>query len=265
MRKIFVGMLSMLVLLSLSVPSISQKKSSEKTMPWTTKSKAAKDLASSGADHLMNAEFPQAYTDLLAAVKLDPNFTVALTLLSNQTTGETQKMYAQRALKTAADKTAGEKLFASLADAKMTQDSRREVWDKLHTMFPDGAMIGNFYVQTRATPEERFAAAQDYIKKFPTQPAMYNTIAYYYMQDKKDNDMAKQNFEKYISLYPKGSNPYDSMGEFYLNTGDTANARKYYNLSLEKYPFSTSSVNAIQKMADDKKKAEDDKKKTEIK
>ncbi len=83
MRKIFVGMLSMLVLLSLSIPSISQKKSSEKTMPWTTKSKAAKDLVSSGADHFMNAEFPQAYTDLLAAVRLDPNFTVALTLLSN--------------------------------------------------------------------------------------------------------------------------------------------------------------------------------------
>ena len=68
--------------------------------------------------------------------------------------------------------------------------------------------------------------------------------------------MAKQNFEKYISLYPNGSNPYDSMGEFYLITGDTANARKYYNMSLEKYPFSNSSVNAIQKMNDDKKKAE---------
>jgi tetratricopeptide (TPR) repeat protein len=123
-------------------------------------------------------------------------------------------------------------------------------------MFPDGAMIGDFYVQTRATADERFSAAQDYIKKFPKEAAMYNTIAYYYMQDKKDNEMAKQNFEKYISLYPEGSNPYDSMGEFYVNTGDTANARKYYNKSLEKYPFSTSSVNALQKMADDKKKAE---------
>lgn len=256
MRKIIVFFFTMLILSFLSVPVISQKKPLEKTMPWTTKSKAAKDLASSGADHFMNIEFPQAYTDLLAAVKLDPNFTVALTLLSNLTTGETQKMYAQRALKSAADKTAGEKLFASMADAKMTQDGRREVWDKLHTMFPDGDMIGHFYVQSRATPEERFAAAQDYIKKFPAQPAMYNTIAYYYMQDKKDNDMAKQNFEKYISLYPKGGNPYDSMGDFYLNTGDTANARKYYTMSLEKYPFSNSSLNALQKMADDKKKAE---------
>src|SRR5689334_15691758 len=104
-------------------------------------------------------------------------------------------------------------------------------------MFPDGEIVGSIYVQTRATPEERFAAAQEYIKKFPNQPAMYNTIAYYYMLDKKDNAMAKQNFEKYIALYPDGSNPYDSMGEYYLDTGDTANAEKYYNMSLEKYPF----------------------------
>ena len=246
----------MLALLLITVPAISQKKSVLKTMTWTTLSKAAKDLASSGADHLMNAEFPQAYTDLVAAVKLDPNFTVALVLLNNLTTGETRKSYAKRAQKSAANKTAGEKLFASLTDEKKTQADRQEIWAKLHTMFPDGQMIGDFYVQSRETPEERFTAAQDYIKKFPKQPAMYNTIAYYYMLDKKDNAMAKQNLDKYISLYPKGRNPYDSMGEFYLNTGDTANARKYYNISLEKYPFSNSSVNAIQKMADDKKKAE---------
>ena len=256
MRKIIVSIPVMLAILLITVPAIAQKKSALKTMTWTTPSKAAHDFASDGAGHLMNAEFPQAYADLLAAVKLDPNFTVALVFLNNLTTGETKKMYGERARKSAANKTGGEKLFASLTDDKKTQDERREIWAKLHTMFPDGQMIGDFYVQTRATPEERFAAAQDYIKKFPTQASMYNTIAYYYMLDKKDNAMAKQNLEKYISLYPKGSNPYDSMGEYYLNTGDTANARKYYNMSLEKYPFSNSSVNAIQKMDDDKKKAE---------
>ena len=37
-------------------------------------------------------------------------------------------------------------------------------------------MIGNFYVVTRATPEERFTAAQDYIAKFPDNACMYNTF-----------------------------------------------------------------------------------------
>ncbi|KAA9037297.1 hypothetical protein FW778_17890 [Ginsengibacter hankyongi] len=46
-------------------------------MSWTTKSNEAKNLAASGADHLMNAEFAQAYSDILAAVKLNPDFTIA--------------------------------------------------------------------------------------------------------------------------------------------------------------------------------------------
>ena len=74
------------------------------------------------------------------------------------------------------------------------------------------------------------------------------------MQNKKDNAKAKENFDRYISMYPEGSNPYDSMGEYYLNIGDTANSEKYYRMSLEKYPFTVSSVNAVQKFDDNKKK-----------
>jgi len=248
MRKIIVSIFSMLVLLLFTTSGIAQK------MTWTTKSKAAKDLAMKGADHYMNAEFAQAYDDFAGALKLDPDFTVALVFMSNLTTGETRKTYSQKALKSAENKTEGEKIFASTLDEKATPESRRDIWAKLHTMFPDGEMIGNGYVNTRATPDEQFAAAQEFIKKFPDQPSMYNTIAYYYMLNKKDNAMAKQNFEKYISMYPDGSNPYDSMGEFYLNTGDTTNSEKYYKLALEKYPFNNSSLNALEKMANAKKK-----------
>ena len=247
MKKISMNILTMLVLLLFSVTTFSQK------MTWTTKSKAAKELAAKGADHMLNAEFAEGYDDLSQALKLDPDFTVALVLIANLTVGETRKAYAQKALKSASGKTEGEKLFASLADSKNTPVTNRDTWTKLHQMFPDEAMIGDLYVQTRATPEERFTAAQDYIKSFPDRAPMYNTIAYYYMLEKKDTSMAKQNLEKYISLYPDGCNPYDSMGEYYLNTGDMENAKKYYSMALEKYPFNISSVNALQKMAEDKK------------
>ena len=248
MRKIIFSIFSMLVLFT--TQGIAQKK----TMTWTTKSEAAKALAGKGVSHMMNAEFAQAYGDFSEAVKLDPDFTVALVFMANLTAGETKKAYAQKALKSAENKTEGEKLFASTVDEKATQASRRDIWARLHTMFPDGAMLANVYVQTRATPEERFAAAQEYMKKFPDEPSIYNTMAYYYMLDKKDNAMAKQNFEKYISMYPDGCNPYDSMGEFYLNTGDTTNAEKYYKMALEKYPYNISSVEAVQKIEAGKKK-----------
>lgn len=247
MKKFSVSIMCMLFLFT-TIQGISQR------MTWTTKSKEAKDFASNGANHFMNAEFAQAYNDFTAAVKLDPDFTIPLTFLTNLTTGETRKMYAKRALESAANKTEGEKLFASLADEKNKRADNAEIVSKLHTMFPDGAMIGNLYIQTRATPQESWNAAQEYLKKFPDEPSIYNTMGYYNLQVKKDTAAAKQYFENYIKMYPDGCNPYDSMGEFYLDNGDTANAEKYYKLALEKYPYNISSVVALQKIEEGKKK-----------
>ncbi|MEP7252885.1 MAG: hypothetical protein ABI683_10920 [Ginsengibacter sp.] len=249
MRKLITGFMSLAMLVLFTHQGMAQKKE----MTWTTKSKEARELAKSGAHHLMNAEFEQAYSDVEGALKLDPNLTPALVLMTNLSRGASREAYAERAIKSAVGKTEGEKLFASLADKNNTAEMNRETWTKLHTMFPDGKMIGDFYVQTRATPEERFAAAEEYIKKFPDEPAMYNTIAYYYMLNKKDNDMAKKNLDRYIALYPDGSNPYDSMGEYYFNNGDMENSKKYYKMSLEKYPFANSSLTALQKIEDSTK------------
>lgn len=249
-------MLGMFVLLFFMVQAQGQmsKMMMPKTLPVTTASKAAKDLAMKGATHFMNVEFAQAYNDFSAALKLDPNFTFAQVFMSFLTRGDISKMYADKAMKSAMNKTAGEKLFATIANQKNTDAENREIWSKLHTMYPDCDLSGTYYAITKPTADERMAAAQDYIKKFPSNAWMYNFIAYYYMNDKKDMEAAKKNFEKYIELYPDGSNPYDSMGEFYLNNSDTANAEKYYTKSLEKYPFSVSSVNAMDKINEAKKK-----------
>lgn len=247
MRKFSGGILSMFFLF-LTIPGISQQ------MTWTTKSKDARELAGSGSNHFMNAEFAQAYNDFQAAIKLDPDFTMALAFLTNLTTGETQKMYARKTLESAGNKTDGEKLFASLVDEKNKRAERADIVAKLHTMFPDGKVIGNLYVQTRITPDESWTAAQEYLKKFPDEPSIYNTMGYYNLQVKKDTAAAKEYFEKYITMYPDGCNPYDSMGEFYLNNGDVANAEKYYKLALEKYPFNNSSVEALRKIEEGKKK-----------
>lgn len=244
--------------------SYAQKKdntpSSEmKTMTWTTSSDSAKKLAFDGVRYFMNIEFPQAYEKFNQALDLDPNFTIPLVFMVNLTQGDVKKEFSQRALKSAENKTEGEKLFASLVKEGSTQEVSRGIWEKLYNMFPDGAMIANFYVVTRATPEERFKAAQDYIKKFPQHPWMYNTLAYFYMLDKKDMAKAKECFEKYIELYPDGYNPYDSMGEYYMNNGDMTNAKKYYTMAVEKYPFSNSSVQALEKINSNAKKQVADK------
>jgi Tfp pilus assembly protein PilF len=263
MRKMFTALTIVLCTLVM-YNGYAQKKDSKqtaktKTMTWTTKSEAAKKLAQEAAEDFMNIERPQAYEKFKKALELDPNFTVALAFMTNLTEGEVRKSYAIKTLKSAENKTEGEKLFASLVNEDMTTEARRDIWEKLRNMFPDGAMLNSFYVITRATPEERFKAAQGFIEKFPDKPWMYNTIAYYYMLDKKDMTKAKECFDKYIKLYPNGYNPYDSMGEYYMTAGDVANAKKYYTMAVEKYPFSTSSVEALQKINDQAKKQVADK------
>lgn len=235
----------MLAFLLLTLQGISQK------MTWTTKSKAAKELAMMGVQHMMNVELPQAYSDFSSALKLDPNFTAVLVLMANLNRGETRKAYAEKAMQSVANKSEGEKLFAALSDST-SQQVFRDKWTKLHTMFPDDEVVGFYYVQTRPA-EERFAAAEDFAKKFPDNAAINNVFAYYFLQQKKDNDMAKKYFDKYIASYPDGANPYDSMGEYYLLAGDKVNSKKYYRMALEKYPFTSSSIEALDKMANEEK------------
>ena len=257
MKKSILNILGMLVLFfsTTLVQGQSVNASAKKVLPVTTISKAAKELALKGANHFMNVEFAEAYSDFSNALKLDPNFTFAQVFMSFLSTGETAKIYAQKALKSVKNKTEGEKLFASLIDEKNnSREAGAEIWGKLHKMYPDCNLSQTYYSVTRATQEERFAAAEAYIKKFPKDPWMYKTIGYYYMNDKKDMETAKKNFEKYIALYPKGCNPYDSMGEYYLNNGDVENAEKYYNMALEIYPFSNSSLNALEKIKAEKNK-----------
>lgn len=248
MRKNFAFLLGMFAFILSTLPGLAQK-----TMTWTTTSDKARDLAGQGSQYMRNNEPAQAYDKFKQALEIDPDFTIVLTFMSYLTQGQTQKDYQDRALKSASNKTDGEKLFASTVTRDTTGKIFRDAFTKLHDMYPDGSMIGIFYVFSRATPQEQYAAALDYAKKFPDEAAIYNGLGYMSMSLKKDTAAAKAYFEKYIKLYPEGCNPYDSMGEFYLNTGDLANAEKYYKMALEKYPFNISSIDKLKEISEKKK------------
>ena len=254
MKQAFQKWAPVLFFLFLTTTSIAQKKS----MSWTTSSKEAKEFATKGAGHMMNIEFAQAYTQFEKALELDKDFTIVLTMMSLLTTGDTKKSYAERALTSAKNKTAGEQLFVKLVTPENKQADNQKIWADLHEMFPDGSFIHFYYALSRPTPAEQFIAAQEYEKKYPESAPIKNILAYLYLQEKKDNATAKKYFEKYVELYPTGCNPYDSFGEYYFITGDMENAGKYYRMALEKYPFNTSSIEKLNeiKMAKSKAKAD---------
>ena len=250
MKKKIALLPGMFALLLFTLPALGQ----QKTMTWTTKSDKAKELASKGADYMKNLEFAQAYDYFNDALALDPDFTAPLVLMANITIGETKKSFEAKAVKSSTNKTEGEKLFASTVAQGNTTESNRTVWAKLHNMFPDGTMIGLFYVFSLATPAEQIPVVEDYIKRFPEEACFYNMMGYLNLQVKKDTAAAKTCFEKYIQLHPGGCNPYDSMGEFYFLTGDMANSEKYYNMALEKYPFNISSIDKLKEIKTAKEK-----------
>ncbi|HEY1112794.1 MAG TPA: tetratricopeptide repeat protein [Chitinophagaceae bacterium] len=262
MKRVSTFVLGLLLLSFCSTSSMAQKKEAmpvkmkagaQKTMSWTTSSKAAREWAQKGSLHFLNAEWPQAYDYFNRASNMDPNFTEPLIFMSWMAAGQSKKDLAQRALKSATNKPEGEKLWASILDEKSTPESRREAWTKLNDMYPEDPLVASGFVRSRATLDERIAAAGEFLQKFPNAGHMHNSLGYYYME-KKDNETAKKHFEKYIELYPEGYNPYDSMGEYYLTIGDLDNAEKYYTMALEKYPFISSAQEAMAKIKMEKEK-----------
>lgn len=217
---------------------------------WETQSAEARQLAQRGMMHLVNIEMEVAYEHFQQALKLDPNFTAAQVVLGVLSYGETKKMMAQKAKQSSASKSAGEKLFVTLLDAK-DQGQRHEVWKKLLALYPEESFVEFSTHSTNPDSALALSGMLAYVDKYPGQPEGYNVLGYLYLA-KKDIPKAKSYFEKYIQAYPNGYNPYDSMGEFYFLTGDMASSKKFYTRSLERYPFCYSSLRKME----DLKKAE---------
>jgi len=242
MRNFFLKAIgiTLLALLTLQV--------SAQDIKWSV-NKKARPYVARGMGYIMNNENEMAYPEFQKAVTLDPNATVALYYLATITTGNVRQNYSQRTMQSLEGKTDGEKLFFSSLDTTLSQKQRADLYEKLHVMYPGSVLFSGYYSFTRSSDETRLGATQEMIRQFPNEGFAYNNLGYLYMNYKKDMRMAKQSFEKYIALYPDGCNAYDSMGEYYLNNGDYPNARKYYQMALEKYPFYTNSIIKLQEIS----------------
>ena len=87
----------------------------------------------------------------------------------------------------------------------------------------------------RAIPSLKRAVALD-----PTLSAGLNILGYAYLK-KRNFETAHQYFQRYIDAYPEYPNPYDSMGDFYVTTGQFNIALAYFQKALQKNPNFASS------------------------
>ncbi|WP_299366668.1 beta-lactamase family protein [Winogradskyella sp.] len=83
------------------------------------------------------------------------------------------------------------------------------------------------------------------------QESQLNRIGYNYLS-KKQYEAAVTIFKINTILYPNSSNTYDSLGEAYLESGDTVNALRYYKKAYEMNPDNSNAEKIIQKLSENK-------------
>jgi len=87
--------------------------------------------------------------------------------------------------------------------------------------------------------------------KFMPPENMINGFGYNMMNNKL-YDAALQYFQMNIDYYPQSANVYDSMGELWMNKGDTKKAIEYYQKSLQLDPTNDNAKQMIGKMKEKK-------------
>jgi tetratricopeptide (TPR) repeat protein len=98
------------------------------------------------------------------------------------------------------------------------------------------------------------AAAKQYQDLKAAAPATYNfdeselnSLGYQLIHARKFKE-AIRIFQLNVEAYPKSSNPYDSLGEAYMNDGDKPQALANYQKSLQLNPKNSNAVKMLQKL-----------------
>lgn len=80
-----------------------------------------------------------------------------------------------------------------------------------------------------------------------------NWLGYHFLLWWGREEEALEVFKLNVSLFPESANTYDSLGEAYLNQGDTESAIKCYKKSLELNPENTNAADKLKQLEKEKK------------
>lgn len=124
-----------------------------------------------------------------------------------------------------------------------------KAWGTLHDRYPQNALFENGYRQATLAQAIQEKGVEFIERESATLREAYgvdnagvlNTLAYAYMAGQQNHE-AFVLLSTNLKLFPAVANCYDSMGEWYFNTGDFPNARKYYQLAREKLEADTSAT-----------------------
>jgi tetratricopeptide (TPR) repeat protein len=244
-----------------------QQQSTEESSPgtgimWFNDNPDHTEIIIEGIRHFENIEFEKAYVYFEKAVRLDSTLFAPHVMLASLSRPNSvqQEYHYEKAQELVKGKNENSKRFVSLLDFKndlgkrsmMGRGEKVKIWDAMITEAPNGPFIQFYHAWSRVTLEERIEAMNNVLELRINNGNnenghILNVLAYSYMQS-GNLEKAKATFEAYISQYPNGYNPYDSMGEFYFAQKDYENAKTYYNKALDIYPAANSASRKLEEV-----------------
>ena len=210
-----------------------------KVMQWTSESDEAKSAFNRGMWQFYNLEWEEANKSFSDAIEEDESFALAYAmrarthfLMENQSSGaEDLEVAVSMSLNATAEE---KKMILSLYnDNELGTKSFNQVVERLVRKYPDGSFLrmeSIFATMSDIGPDMILRRGKDLYAMNPNFTPALNIMGYAYMQ-KDEMGLAKETLQEQVRRQAGKANPYDSLGDYYLEVNDNAMALKYFEQS----------------------------------
>ncbi len=210
-----------------------------KVMQWTSESDEAKSAFNAGMWQLYNLEWEQANESFSNAIEIDESFALAYAMrarthffMENQSSAAED---LEVAVSMSLNATAEEKkmILALYNDNELGTRSFNQVVERLVSKYPDGSFLrfeSIFATMSDIGPDMILRRGKELYSMNPNFTPALNIMGYAYMQ-KDETGSAKDVLQEQVRRQAGKANPYDSLGDYYLEVNDNKMALKYFEQS----------------------------------
>jgi tetratricopeptide (TPR) repeat protein len=210
-----------------------------KVMQWTSESDKAKSAFNTGLWQFFNLEWEEANNSFTTAIEMDESFAFAYAmrartyrLMQNQNSAtEDLDIAVSMSLNASVEE---KKMILSLYnDNQLGTNSFDKVVDRLVVTYPDDSffkMESIFATMSEIGPDMILRRGKELYSMNPNFTPALNIMGYAYMQ-KDEMGSAKDVLQEQVRRQAGKANPYDSLGDYYLEVNENKMALKYFEQS----------------------------------
>ena len=226
---------------NLALAKYQEKMASEdaKVMQWTSESDEAKFAFNTGMWQFYNLEWEKANESFSNAIEADESFALAYAMRARTN----RLMQNQSSANEDLDVAVSMSLNASVEEKKMIltlyddnqlgTNSFDRVVERLVRKYPDGSFLrmeSIFATMSDIGPDMILRRGKELYAMNPNFTPALNIMGYAYMQ-KDEMELAKETLQEQVRRQAGKANPYDSLGDYYLEVNDNTMALKYFEQS----------------------------------